>query len=53
MARGKHLSLEEARRLKRVDRFCKEHLSEGDGETFDELLEAMAKGVREGDKHDQ
>jgi hypothetical protein len=43
MARGKHLSLEEARKLKRLDRFCKEHPSEGDERLFDELFEAMAK----------
>jgi len=43
MARGKYLSLEEARRIKRLDRFCKEHPSEGDEEKFDALLDAMAK----------
>ncbi len=43
MARGKYLSLEEARKQKRVDRFCKEHPSEGDEKLFDRLLDAMAK----------
>ncbi len=43
MARGKYLSLEEARRMKRLDRFCKEHPSEGDEELFDRLLDVMAK----------
>ena len=43
MARGKYLSLEEAQKLKRLDRFCKEHPSEGDEELFDRLLDSMAK----------
>ena len=30
MARGKYLSLEEARRMGRLNRFCKEHPSQGD-----------------------
>jgi len=42
MARGQILSLEEARKQKRLDRFCKKHASEGDVEIFDELLNAMA-----------
>ncbi len=44
MARRKYLSLEEARKQKRLDRFCKEHPSEGDEKAFDELLDAMASG---------
>ena len=43
MARGKYLSLEEARKQGRLDRFCKEHPSEGDEQVFDRLLDAMAK----------
>lgn len=43
MARGKYLSLEEARRQKKLDRFAKEHPSEGDKERFDRLFRAMAK----------
>ena len=43
MARGKYLSLDEARKRGRIDRFCKEHPSEGDEELFDRLLDAMAK----------
>jgi hypothetical protein len=38
MARGKYLSLEEARKQGRLDRFCKEHPSEGDEELCDRLL---------------
>ncbi len=44
MSRGKYLSLEEARKLKQLDRFCKEHPSTADEAAFDELLDAMAKG---------
>lgn len=43
MARGKYLSLDEARKQGRIDRFCKEHPSEGDEELFDRLLDAIAK----------
>lgn len=42
MARGKYLSLEEARKMKRLDRFCKEHHSVGDKKLFNRLLDAMA-----------
>lgn len=41
MSRGKHLSLEEARKEKRLDQFCAENPSEGDEKAFDALLEAM------------
>lgn len=44
MSRGKHLSLEEARRLNRIDRFAKEHASEGNPALFGRLLDAMAHG---------
>ncbi len=50
MARGKYLSLEEARKLKRLDRFCKEHPSEGDEQEFDELFERMAMNKPIGEK---
>ena len=43
MARGKYLSLEEARKQKRLVHFCKDHPSEGDEGEFDDLLDAMAK----------
>jgi len=44
MSRGKYLSLEEARRdPKLLKRFTKEHASEGDGEKFERLLDAMAR----------
>lgn len=47
MSRGKHLSLEEARKAKQLEQFAQESPSE---ETrpgrFDELLDAMAKGKK-------
>ena len=48
MARGKYLSLEEARKIKGgLKRFAKEHPSKAD-ERFPKLLEAMARGLLEG-----
>lgn len=44
MSRGKYLSLEEARKAKQLNRFAKEHPSEGDAEKFDRLFRAMAGG---------
>jgi len=43
MATGKYLSLEEARKQGKLDRFCKEHPSTGRAGIFDELLAAMTK----------
>lgn len=43
MARGKYLSLEEARRSNKLNRFCKEHPSEGDERLFDSLIDSIAK----------
>lgn len=47
MSRGKLLSLEEARKGESkgatIKQFCKEHPSEGNGEVFDRLLDAMVK----------
>jgi len=49
MSRGKYLSLEEARKKDkqgkdRLDRFAKEHVSEGDKTQFDALFGVMTKG---------
>ena len=44
MARGKYLSLEEARKEGKIKRFCKEHPSKGDKKAFDKLFDAMASG---------
>jgi len=46
MARGKYLSLEEARKRGELDRFAKEHPMKGDAERFARLLEAMASGKK-------
>lgn len=43
MSIGKHTSLEEARKEKKIDRFSKEHPSTGDEDKFDAILNAMAK----------
>ncbi len=43
MARGKHLSLDEARRMKRLDQYAKEtEYQEGDRALFDQTLAAMS-----------
>ena len=44
MARGKYLSLEEARKTGDLGRFAKEHPSTGDMGKFDRLFRAMADG---------
>ena len=50
MAIGKHISLEEAQKEKKLDRFCKEHPSTGDEDAFDSLFHAMAKKKTEDDE---
>jgi hypothetical protein len=42
MSHGKHLTLEEARQKKQLERFAKLNPSEGNKEVFDALLDAMA-----------
>ncbi len=42
MARGKYLSLDEARKQSKLDQFAKEHPATGDSELFIGLLDAMA-----------
>ena len=43
MARGKHLSLEEARRMKRLSQYAKEtQYQQGDRARFEETLAAMS-----------
>lgn len=45
MARGQYLSLEEARKQKKLlKQFCQEHPSEADSEAFDVLLDVMCRG---------
>ncbi len=42
MARGKYLSLEEARKAGQINQFCKEHPSKGDWSQFDTAMDSMA-----------
>lgn len=50
MSHGKHLSLEEARKENKLERFAKEHPTVGDKKLFDRLFYAMAKKKPEGGK---
>ena len=43
MARGKNLSLEEARKADQLEQFAKEHPFEGDWNRFDDALGRMAR----------
>jgi len=47
MSRGGYLSLEEARKMERLDRFAREHPSQAD-DRFWPLVDAMCKGSLEG-----
>ena len=46
MSRGKHLSLEEARRSGQLDRYAKEHPAIGDADKFNRVLKAMTAGKK-------
>ncbi len=46
MAHGKYLSLEEARKAKKLDRFADEHPTKGSKKAFDDLLTRMAKSSK-------
>jgi hypothetical protein len=50
MSRGKYLSLEEARKSGKLDRFAKEHQSEGDRRRFNRLLDEMSKTIEEAEE---
>ncbi len=50
MARGKYLSLEEARKRELLDRFCEEHPSTADERRFWALMDAMTRGSEEGEQ---
>ena len=50
MSRGKYLSLEEARKFGKLDRFAKEHPSEGDRTRFNRLLDEMSKTIEEAEE---
>lgn len=47
MSEGKYLSLEEARKYQKLERFSREHPSEGDMQFFDALLETMIDAKRQ------
>ena len=48
MSIGKYISLEEAQKEKKIDRFAKAHPSKGDKKLFDKVLGAMAKKPQSG-----
>lgn len=50
MARGKYLSLEEARKAGTLKQFAKEHPSEGDEAVFDAVFDRMAGKVSPSNK---
>jgi hypothetical protein len=50
MSRGKYLNLEEARKSGKLDRFAKEHPSEGDRQRFTRLLDEMSKTIEEAEE---
>jgi hypothetical protein len=52
MSRGKYLSLPEARKKRQLDRFAKEHPSEGDADQLESLIGKMsaAKTPESGDQ---
>ena len=50
MARGKYLSLEEARKAGKLDQFAKEHPSKADKARFERLLGDMTKSSEEDEK---
>jgi len=43
MSRGKYLSLPEARKRKQLDRFAKEHPSEGDSDELERIIGGFAR----------
>lgn len=47
MSRGKHLSLEEARKAGKLKQFAKEHPSKGSEQVFDKLFGRMTKTTSE------
>lgn len=47
---SKKMSLEEARRDKKLDRFCKEQLVKGDEGIFESILQAMVNGSAGGSR---
>jgi hypothetical protein len=50
MSRGKYLSLPEARKKRQLDRFAKEHPSEGDADKLERVVREMAKKLESADQ---
>jgi hypothetical protein len=50
MSRGKYLSLPEARKKKQLERFAKEHPSEGDSDELDRIIGAFSKTPESADQ---
>lgn len=50
MAHGKYLSLEEARKAKKLGRFAEEHPNKAKKKDFDDLLLRMAKSSEANEK---
>jgi hypothetical protein len=50
MSQGKYLSLEEARKQGKLDRFAKEHDAKADKEAFESLLDRMVKNLPTNDQ---
>lgn len=50
MSRGKYLSLPEARKKRQLERFAKEHPSEGDSDKLKELIGKMSKTTESADQ---
>jgi hypothetical protein len=50
MSTGKYISLEEARKQGKLERFADEHPSEGDEQFFDDLLGVMTKTPESADQ---
>jgi hypothetical protein len=53
MSRGKYLSLPEARKKRQLDRFAKEHASEGDSDQLEKVIRDMAKTTGSTDQTSQ
>ena len=50
MSTGKYLSLEEARKQGKIDRFAKEHKTVGDRKAFEGLLDRMTRNLPTSDQ---
>jgi hypothetical protein len=53
MSRGKYLSLPEARKKGQLDRFAKEHPSEGDADQLESVIGRMSDPAKKPESNDQ